>query len=89
MKAEEWNISDISQVVENHCNGLMDDQNIELLTRNILCCVDYLTRDTVENKLREQITLVDPNDMGSLYPYIPADDEDIEQLVTSILNKKQ
>lgn len=38
----------------------------------------------VDRILRDAITMVDPNDMGEVYPYIPADDEDLQNLVTRI-----
>ena len=34
-----WTIEDIPQIVENHCNGLLEDRSIEMLTKNILCAV--------------------------------------------------
>jgi len=34
--------------------------------------------------LKNEITMVDPNDMGEVYPYIPADDEDVEKIATKI-----
>jgi len=39
-----------------------------------------MTKDKIIAILKYRITMVDPNDMGETYPYISADDEDLEEI---------